>query len=105
MRPAPPPEPEPESQEAAPRITQEFWDSAPVYSEPPESLPSKAPARASRGRRGFAIFLFIVLFTPVLLLFAHVVAIKFNFSWLVVGTQVAEFAQAWWEKAVSLVSR
>ncbi|HEU5075569.1 MAG TPA: hypothetical protein VFU02_15360 [Polyangiaceae bacterium] len=61
--------------EPAQRISQQFWNSEPAYSEPPPSLMlSEPPVMPRNPKRGlFAKLLFVLLFLPMLALLAHVV--------------------------------
>ena len=61
--------------EPAQRISQQFWNSEPAYSEPPNPIASEAPpAIVKSPKRGlFAKLLFATLFLPVAALLAHLV--------------------------------
>ncbi|HEY6728287.1 MAG TPA: hypothetical protein VI197_29960 [Polyangiaceae bacterium] len=56
------------------RISQEFWNSEPVYSEPPPSMVTEPPPVVRNPKRGLlAKLLFVTLFLPMVALLAHVV--------------------------------
>ena len=59
----------------AQRISQQFWNSEPAYSEAPPALNAEAaPVVVRDAKRGlFAKLLFVALFLPMLALLAHVV--------------------------------
>jgi len=59
----------------AQRISQQFWNSEPAYSEAPPPLSAEAaPVVVKDRKRGlFAKLLFAALFLPMLALLAHVV--------------------------------
>jgi len=59
----------------AQRISQQFWNSEPAYSEAPPPLSEEAkPMTVRNPKRGlFAKLLFAALFLPMLALLAHVV--------------------------------
>ncbi len=53
------------SPESARRISQQFWNSQPLYSEPPPVMFSEPPPRVrSRARTRFAKVLFLAVFLP-----------------------------------------
>lgn len=58
----------------AQRISQQFWNSEPAYSEAPPPLSAEAAPVVRDAKRGlFAKLLFAALFLPMLALLAHVV--------------------------------
>ena len=59
--------------EPAQRISQQFWNSEPAYSDPPPALLVPEPAVVRSSKRGlFAKLLFATLFLPMVALLAHV---------------------------------
>jgi hypothetical protein len=62
------------SNRAPARISEEFYLSAPLYSDPPQALVSLPPPRKpTRARRLGAFALFLALFVPAVVLLALVV--------------------------------
>ena len=56
------------------RISQQFWNSDPAYSDAPPPMPTVPPAMIRNPKRGlFAKLLFAALFLPMLALLAHIV--------------------------------
>lgn len=82
------------SADPGPRPSQEFWESPPLYSVPPELArsvaPSMPPLRPSLTRRILAKVLFAVLFIPALLLCAQALAVACDFTWSTFGKRVAQ---------------
>lgn len=60
--------------EPAQRISQQFWNSEPAYSDPPPPMATEPPAAVRNPKRGLiAKLLFATLFLPMVALLAHVV--------------------------------
>lgn len=60
--------------EPAQRISQQFWNSEPAYSEPPPPIATVPPPVVRNPKRGLvAKLLFATLFLPMVALLAHVV--------------------------------
>lgn len=60
--------------EPAQRISQQFWNSEPAYSEPPPPMATEPPPVVRNSKRGLvAKLLFVTLFLPMVALLAHVV--------------------------------
>lgn len=60
--------------EPAQRISQQFYNSEPVYSEPPPIMATEPPPIVKNAKRGlFAKLLFASVFLPMVALLAHVV--------------------------------
>ena len=58
----------------AQRISQQFWNSEPVYSEPPPLMATEPPPVLRNSKRGLvAKLLFATLFLPMVALLAHLV--------------------------------
>ena len=56
------------------RISQQFWNSEPVYSEPPPMMATEPPPVVRNPKRSLlAKLLFATLFLPMVALLAHVV--------------------------------
>lgn len=59
--------------EPAQRISQQFWNSEPAYSEPPPLMAEPMPVVRNSKRGLVAKLLFATLFLPMVALLAHVV--------------------------------
>lgn len=56
------------------RISQQFWNSEPAYSEAPPPMATEPPPIVRNSKRGlFAKLLFVTVFLPMVALLAHVV--------------------------------
>ena len=65
--------------EPAQRISQQFWNSEPAYSDPPPPLATEPPMMVRNPKRGLlAKLLFATLFLPMVALLAHVVMTHYS---------------------------